>query len=646
MDTKVRLKVEWALRGKKRGDRGYSLLAWSSGGRLGEDDFSTILARHSPGTPNELPQVTISWAGSGNDAYIGMAFHRLSDEPDRVGRRYIVTRYFCVPYAQLKRGPISYEALYDELLNKEIDVAGPLVIDVSSMRPDKIGRRITEQTMTTAALLLTGERVCIVQQAPLDLPERLRYLDDVAALLPYGMRSKLSASTWTSSIAAHRIRLSFTDHVRDDACTVILGEPQRIPSEAVLASRYLELLAGHDRYDELVAKLARHIHPLDFDDGPQALAVLAGKSRSARQSLTPQRADGSAAAELLARVPDARTAVTDAGEVADVVSSLMYVSTETYTDEQRQRHRQIIKDRELLDAKLPLDVWHRDKLYDCLLKLAFGGRLTGQGFGDLIDMAGTTADGLHEGVLEAVLRFPDVDISVQVKSASLIGVTRLQRSLKGMSEAELITAADREKDIQIAAHIFNELRSRVASGHEMAAPLIKHRFLAAALNRTYPGNHGAQHTILVDLLKIAYEESFGGQEFEEVLAREAAMPTTALFTAAVSLYGHGARDAVIDRFLAKVVAGAQYSRKVKNDILAQLARPRLAAPPLPAAPGHEQELPIPGMRQPASEYVGRRRAGGSGSDRSRLTDRAILLLYFGAGVLLGFASYAVVFQVF
>ena len=63
--------------------------------------------------------------------------------------------------------------------------------------------------------LLSGGPVCIIDANAVDMHDRLRFIDGVMALLPYGLRSRMSASTWTTSThQRHKFRLFFSNSPR------------------------------------------------------------------------------------------------------------------------------------------------------------------------------------------------------------------------------------------------------------------------------------------------------------------------------------------------------------------------------------------------------------------------------------------------
>jgi hypothetical protein len=607
-NPQVRVTAEWAVWGK-RPQGGTSSILTCSDGPLGPEAFTAILTRYSPGTPDELPQVTISWAGSAENAHIVMAIQNWSDEPDKAGRRSSVTRLFCVPYRQLARGPVSYDAMYEAFKHITLPVEGTLSVELDGMRPGKIAARLSEQAMTTAALLLTGNPVCIVQPDELPLEERLRHLNDVAAMLPYGLRSKLSAATWTSGTAVHRIRLAFAEIPRDGSLNVPWGRHAQLPQQASASWRYLEAIAAHARRDELVAKLARFVDPLDFGDTDTALAVLNESPRPSlpESGLSPADPDESGdVANVLYRCADALEA-NDPDAITELLAELILLSSRDFTAGQRKQFRRIMKRRGLLATPLPGDDKGRPVLYDALLRMAFGSALSD---GDLDRIRDLTGGHVHPQLLRAVHRLPGTAPELRLRLVRELGGEVPERALAGILDADLVAIAARpDTDISMVARACAELVSRGEDGDDpaLAAALREHGYLASALRRAYPRDVEAQHRALVQLLRAAHGPEFGPGEFREVLtAGPDTMPPPTLLTAAISRYGEGSRDLLVDAFLAGVIRDLGLAAPTRDGILAQLSAttPPPGGRSLPAHPPATPNAPVLGTTGPPRSGCG------------------------------------------
>jgi Caspase domain/Nuclease-related domain len=213
----VPVTAEWALQGKTPGGRGYQLLGYSEG-VIDPKNFEEAQIRYSPGTLKDLPQVTVSWLDPSGRCYVAIAIHDYGEEHmfDADGRDIVFTSYFCIPYDDAAEYVISYQAMYDTF--REIPLLSatgrsPFSVELALLaRPSHIE---IEQASRVAALLLTCRPVCIVGADRVSIPDRLRFIDMVMSLLPYGLRSHMSGSTWSSSTYhEHKFRLFFSNAPR------------------------------------------------------------------------------------------------------------------------------------------------------------------------------------------------------------------------------------------------------------------------------------------------------------------------------------------------------------------------------------------------------------------------------------------------
>lgn len=251
MADPAQARAGWALWGKAPGTRDdYSVLACSPE-PFSRADFSKILTRFSAGTPGTrsvgpgaLPWVTLSWVGVDDGLQVGIAIMTATDQVDGVGRPITQTSYFCVPYHELAGAQVSYLSLYEAVRGLPLPAADGGMIPVTLPPLDvreAVGavEEFGENTVaTTAALLLSGP-VTIVQAEGSTLAERMRFIDAVACLLPYGFRAKFSATSWSDSGARHRIRLAFATRPREDGVSVCWREPEVVPASLDAAASYL-----------------------------------------------------------------------------------------------------------------------------------------------------------------------------------------------------------------------------------------------------------------------------------------------------------------------------------------------------------------------------------------------------------------------
>jgi hypothetical protein len=264
-DKQVQVTAEWALWGKEPHDVEYRLLRCSDG-PFSARNFEELITRYSPGTLEALPQVSVAWAASSGGTYLAMIIHRSPRRGlyDASGRKVVLTYCFCVPFGELAAGPVSYRALYDALRERPLPAAGAagLVVDLPAMSLPAQGRR---QPMVVANLLLTNLPVCILGADRVDLDTRLAFIDAVMALLPYGLRATLSASTWTNSIfEEHKFRLFFTSAKREAHDHVLTWNPGRVVSVRHEGDGYLPWICTDT--NAKMQLLATRTRPHDFRD--------------------------------------------------------------------------------------------------------------------------------------------------------------------------------------------------------------------------------------------------------------------------------------------------------------------------------------------------------------------------------------------
>jgi hypothetical protein len=225
--------VEWALQGKTLGRAGARVLACSSGS-LSMDNFTELIGRFSLGTPDDLPQVSVSYLTYGTAPsrthYLGMAIHDWAAnvrtdgekllERDDDNRPVVATTYFCLPYQPLedqasKDAAISYQDMYHQLSNVRLATTSGPPLQVTF--PTRVGLpAISPLAVQTASRLFGGRRVCVLDARPTTVAERLEFTDAVATLIPYGFRTRLAAATWVRPTHRdHRFRLSFSAAKRD-----------------------------------------------------------------------------------------------------------------------------------------------------------------------------------------------------------------------------------------------------------------------------------------------------------------------------------------------------------------------------------------------------------------------------------------------
>ncbi|MFC4908607.1 hypothetical protein [Actinomadura gamaensis] len=310
----IGLSAGWAVRGKTPGSYDdYGILG--SGGGFGPDDYTAILDRYTLGNPppersgpEALPWISLTEVVDDRGSYLGVAIHDWTDDTDAAGRPIVRTRYGCFPYDQFVRTPVSYASLVRAVSGLGSDGFAPNALDVPAYAPEDIVRDIEDgnwlgRAATVAALLLEGP-VTITGADDLDHTVRLRFLDAVAALLPFGWRPGFTAATWLRG-GNSTIRLTFAYQPRpgDFELDWRVAEPQP-PADARLAVAYAHELrrsVAHRSLLEVVAYLSTRGDSMVNVDPSRAYEMLVDLDRPALvlDRVRRNEADASEVAALL-----------------------------------------------------------------------------------------------------------------------------------------------------------------------------------------------------------------------------------------------------------------------------------------------------------------------------------------------------------
>jgi hypothetical protein len=285
------VKAEWALWGvAPDSDGDYAVLSCSDG-RLRPSHFEKIITRFSPGTPDAegaLPRVTIGAVDVSKVPHLGMALQTLQPDQDLEAT---TTRFFFFPFRALSDGPVAYRDLYEHLSRIDLPESGsgPLVtVDPPALDPTPIVEDLREtgpDAIRAAALLALDRQVCVTRAEATTLEERLRFLDAVAAQLPYGYRAKLTATTWANNATRHRLRLSFARNAGGGAVALPWRGAAPVPADSDVEREYTAALAAAvDRHGapEVIRRLAADRLPRSCDDPGPALAALRAMTRTSR----------------------------------------------------------------------------------------------------------------------------------------------------------------------------------------------------------------------------------------------------------------------------------------------------------------------------------------------------------------------------
>jgi hypothetical protein len=556
----ISVTAEWARRGKTPDGTGYRLLGCSDG-KLSSRNFEEAINRFLTGTPESLPQVSVSYltrADQAGGSYLALAVHEFAEggQFDAVGREIAFLRYFCVPYEQLADDAISYRAMYQAFRRIQLPMTGggppqPVTLEVTRPRvpvDDYLARQV-------AALLLTRP-VCVLGANRTDMEDRLRFIDTVMSLLPYGMRTRMSASTWTSpTYRTHRFRLFFSDTPRAEEGkdhVVVWGRPERTEISPDLRYTYEYLAWLDDRVQQPVLRLSELTDEFGF--GPKQVVQMLERMGIAgehldysadRQDLvhpayTPRQGSRTYGETILRDCVRGLKEGNHTVLKSDIAALWNYAGHPSVKDD-RKSYQDIIFRNQLLRPDLGIGRLE-GKFYDALLRLAFGMPLGYQGYCELESCLGISPPEMpHPSLLRAIERGGMGDIRVSAIVLRHLGEDKLNHWLraKQFDPGHLIACLADEWDRphhakvvgDVLVHYLRTMPERYDPRSVLAA-LQKHRHLAQALQLRHPGPPQYQVFVLSYLLKAAH----GGAGLDrsliaDVLAGGGVPPTPALLFA-------------------------------------------------------------------------------------------------------------------
>jgi hypothetical protein len=634
----VTVDVEWALHGKVW-RTGFRVLACSSGD-LSTHNFTELIGRFSIGTPDDLPQVSVSYLTYGTAPsrghYLGMAIHDWAanvrtdgeglPERDDDGRPVVVTTYFCVPYQPLADAAVSYQDLHDQLSNIRLATASGPPLQVAFPARTELPA-ISSLAMQTASRLLAGRRVCVLDARSTTVAERLEFIDAVAALLPYGFRTRLAAATWVRPTHRdHRFRLWFSDAKRDadppdDVVYWRRPETTELTPDDDYAYAYGRWL--DDAGDQPYGILARLTKPRSFTsaDVLESLDDI-GMGRRTRSKRPPNTGES--------EEPPARVVELPRGPADDIVafeeilrecaSHLRPVNVLSLTiairrlkararhrisPEERERCRTLIREHHLFRHDEDLGALE-GALRDVLFKIAFDPPLSYQDYCLIEDSLGDVSPDLK--LLKKITSATMSDVQIEAVVYGQLLARGEQPRLDDWPKSRGMAATDLTVGlIDAVAGSWHRPRhalhaSMAASEYAMRVPsdplplrevLNRHRYLARLL-QTVAGDQN-QVSVLIRLLRAAYPGELGQGDIRQILFDNPDPPTQALLVAILCQpapwrnpeLAREAREAYVTRtFLAM---------DLQPDLLRNL----------------ESRLPIPGSSPGGS------RPGAGASDRAR-----------------------------
>jgi hypothetical protein len=530
--------AEWALWGKEARETGAHVLRCSNGA-LRAKDFTEIITRYAPGDLAVLPQFTVSWipAADRQAEYVVIGIHELApadsrrpDGPSRrdaAGRAIVFVRLFCVRYSEAAELAVSYQDLVAAANQVQLPgaSAGPVTLTLAP-EPTAIYARSTPRKLAerVAALLLTNHPVCVVGADDVPATDRLRFIDTVMALLPYGLRATMSASTWVDSTAqdlklrlffasapraADRLadgRLTSGDRVVDWANTMdvsIMGDAAAFYQDWLkdVKGQATDLLAEQTavvRFNP--ADLLRMVGNLPRDKPiPETLDELG-------ESLL--RADKIAIRNTIKRL---RRYLASGQRPADL------------TDYQRRVHA-----RQLLAYDGRLSPQLRGELYGVLIPVAFGAPLTYMGYCAVEDCAGVP---LHASLRVSLARAHLDDPLAWILAREARSGARSDKWLNELGQHRVPAAAPLEALVNAVAA--GQLRSAHGpivldfalrylikfSDCRPGTVLASHDYLAPVCQYIFPDNQDTQVNHLKWVLDIAFGAPLSRPAIDVVCAR-------------------------------------------------------------------------------------------------------------------------------
>ena len=659
----ISVPVEWALHGKtaETGSDGYRILSCSDGD-LSSRNFEDVHARFTPGTPHTLPQVSLSYqlrAEHPDGTYLTLAIHEAAagGRQDHVGREIMFTRYYCVPYPRLRNHAVSYTTLYAAFRAAGLPecCGSPLTVELPVTPPgvptgDELARR-------TAALLLTAP-VCVLGAEHTAMEERLAFIDGVMTLLPYGMRARMSATTWTrASQRAHRFRLFFSDAPRGGDAKdhqVVWGHPEKSVSPTDRNSRDyyrwlddavhrpVRALAGvADEWGFNPKQVVQMLERIGIESGDVPLDQADGGDNLHARTFAAEGNAKFGEASLLRCVENLKT-----GNLPGLKNSISdiahYLEHQAADAESRSRCRAIIAGSHLLRPGL-LPGKTDSRFYDALLPLAFGTPLTYRGYCQLEDCLGTGRPpaqlpnrtllqsiekcGLTDPVVTAIVRWylSGKELDKWLRQANVTTLAGLvakswERPHHGQVVCDMLV---RCLDLQRTHRNYDPRPAQAALRH--------HGYLAYALHLRHPDNPEYQYQVLTAFLRACFPGGMTRDAVSDALKHPMLPATPALLAAAVILLrdpddvGFAERqyvDSVLEYTnFSPATRGMLRQRAVSRDTVprdaVQSARYAGVAPPLslPPAPvqamGHEDTVAMPPPRYeepppgPDGKHVGK-----------------------------------------
>lgn len=534
--------AEWALWGKEPADPEYRVLRCSDG-TFGSADFQGIISRYTSGTKERLPQYTVCWIPdeNGHEGYLAVCIHELANRDPRLsdgrlrasrGREIEYVRLFCISYREMAKQRASYAEVIESVRERYQLGSGdtrPITVELLDVDPPPFPREIYAQAENVATLLLTTRPICILGAEHVAAEDRLHFVDAVMSLLPYGLRSTFSASTWASATAQDlKLRLFFANAERDSRAIVheTWGRPLQLDLTAPdqMPLRHYENWLGHI--------------------GAGAAAELAGQKE-------PVRFYPDEISAMVARLPKERRVTDVFEELADGVHHGRLPMVQAARDRlkkqlgsplvpaQRDEYRRTIERLDLFKENPKLPANTSRSVYRILLALAIGPEAS---YGDYCYIercvGGSPKGQLRQAMLK--LKFDSfLPMLFTYNSGVKLTGQQLMSVLYEEGISEKVPIAEFCRNVGQVRPEHRTFAYDFAVGYlrhyavDSKAELVRHGYLADTLEAAFPDDRDAQRMRLEDTLRFVY----GGMltpEMRAALDSQPGVRHTQAFQAAVA----------------------------------------------------------------------------------------------------------------
>ena len=239
-------------------------------------------SRIGPEAPDAPPWVTFGPSSRAEtECLLSVSVRDPFERPDRSKRPISPRRFFLFEFKELAKANASYQTIWETVDPVQLRAlpAQRIRLDVRREQPTRLIAMISpifDRLALLAAALLVG-RVVVKDTGALNRDQRLAVIDAVAALLPYGFRADLSASTGVQANSEYDIRLVFAEYGGDNQIILSLYEDEPDPGPG-LALNYLNMLRDKMKIsglDRVVTYLWDDKEELNFQHPEAALERLA-----------------------------------------------------------------------------------------------------------------------------------------------------------------------------------------------------------------------------------------------------------------------------------------------------------------------------------------------------------------------------------